>query len=233
MISSQSPDVSPIAHLLVSWIVAAKTTDNERDRQLVTWAGVLPDVDGLGIIVDGANHLLHRPQTDYYHDLHHFWTHGLPAAIVIPVLLACFARRKQSLGLWPFKTKNIPSALASLVRENGRIFLLAFLVFHLHLLCDIVGSRGPDLSDRWPIIYLAPIKNKLWIDWHGQWQLDGWQNKTIFIWWFFWSLKIAVDKGFSVVGLFSRKADRVFVSILREWTQQLGYGGAIPPRTET
>ena len=207
MISSQSPDVSPIAHLLVSWIVAAKTTDNERDRQLVTWSGVLPDVDGLGIIVDGVNHLLHRPPTDYYHDLHHFWTHGLPAAVVIPVLLACFARRK------------------------GQVLLLAFLVFHLHLLCDIVGSRGPDLSDRWPIIYFAPINKQFWIDWHGQWQLDGWQNKTIFIWWFFWSLKIAVDKGFSIVGLFSRKADAVFVGILRKWAAEIGYGRtcATPP----
>jgi hypothetical protein len=43
--------MSPITHLLASWIVAAKTTDNLRDRRLVTLAGVAPDLDGLGIIV--------------------------------------------------------------------------------------------------------------------------------------------------------------------------------------
>jgi hypothetical protein len=38
--------MSPLTHLLASWIVAAKTTDNPRDRRLVTLAGVAPDLDG-------------------------------------------------------------------------------------------------------------------------------------------------------------------------------------------
>ncbi len=47
--------MSPLTHLLASWIIAVKTTDNLRDRRLVTLAGVAPDLDGLGIIIDIAN----------------------------------------------------------------------------------------------------------------------------------------------------------------------------------
>jgi hypothetical protein len=46
--------------------------------------------------------------------------HGLPAAMVCSILMAALARRR-----W-------------------RVFWLSFLTFHLHLLCDLVGSRGPD-----------------------------------------------------------------------------------------
>jgi len=46
--------VSPLAHLVGSWLVAVATTTNSRDRKLVTWAGVLPDADGLGVFPDVA-----------------------------------------------------------------------------------------------------------------------------------------------------------------------------------
>ncbi len=38
--------MSPETHLLASWIIAAKATDNPRDCRLVTLAGILPDADG-------------------------------------------------------------------------------------------------------------------------------------------------------------------------------------------
>jgi hypothetical protein len=44
--------MNPETHLLASWVIAAKTTNNQRDCRLVTLAGILPDVDGLGVIVD-------------------------------------------------------------------------------------------------------------------------------------------------------------------------------------
>ena len=44
--------MSPLTHLVGSWLIAVATTDNPRDRKLVTWAGVLPDADGLGVIPD-------------------------------------------------------------------------------------------------------------------------------------------------------------------------------------
>ena len=37
--------------------------------------------------------------------------------------------------------------------------LLVFISFHLHLLADLVGARGPD-GDQWPIPYLLPFSNR-------------------------------------------------------------------------
>ena len=58
--------MSPLTHLLASWIIAAKTTDNLRDQRLVTLAGVAPDIDGLGLIPD-----LLTGKSNYYQEYHH------------------------------------------------------------------------------------------------------------------------------------------------------------------
>jgi len=139
----------------MSWVIAAKTTDNPRDCRLVTLAGVLPDLDGLGLIPDVVTRALGYRGTLYYEHYHHFLLHGIYGGVAIAVLLACFARHR-----W-------------------RVLLLALLVFHLHLLCDLVGSRGPDPDDLWPIYYFGPFnKNVMWI-WKGQWQLDAWRNRIL------------------------------------------------------
>ena len=145
--------VSPLTHLLASWIIAVKTTDNPRDCRLFTLAGILPDVDGLGLAVDIASASLGYKPTQYYGLYHHYLTHGAVAGVAIAVLLACFARQRL------------------------RVALLALVVFHLHLLCDFVGSRGPSPTDLWPIFYLSPFdKEPMWV-WKGQWWLDGLPNR--------------------------------------------------------
>jgi len=55
--------LSPLTHLLASWLIAAKTTDNPRDCRLVSLAGVMPDADGLGLALDLANRVLGTPET--------------------------------------------------------------------------------------------------------------------------------------------------------------------------
>ena len=47
--------MSPGAHFFMSRVIAAKTTDNPRDCRLVTLAGVLPDLDGPGLIPDAGS----------------------------------------------------------------------------------------------------------------------------------------------------------------------------------
>jgi hypothetical protein len=62
-----------------------------------------------------------------------------------------------------------------------RRWLTAFLVlvvFHLHLLGDIVGSRGPD-GYQWPIPYLYPFSDRWKLIWAGQWELNAWPNILI------------------------------------------------------
>jgi hypothetical protein len=192
--------MSPLTHLLASWVVATATTDNPRDRRLVTLAGVLPDLDGLGIIVDLAHDALGHKATHYYANYHHVLLHGIFGAGVLMVALTIFAQRR-----W-------------------RVALLTLAVFHLHLLCDFIGSRGPSPEDLWPIFYLAPFtKEWMWI-WRGQWQLDGWQNRTVFVCLFAWSLWYAVRYGHSFVAVLNRRADRVFVEVLRKWARNLTGG---------
>jgi len=194
-----------VTHFFVSWVIAAKTTDNPRDCRLVTLAGVLPDADGLGLVVDAANRALGLRETLSYEHYHHFLLHGIFGGLVIATLLACFAQRR-----W-------------------RVLLLALLVFHVHLLCDIVGSRGPEPFDLWPLYYLGPFsKNVMWI-WKGQWQLDAWPNRILSVVMFVWSLRIAVQRGYSFVGVFNRRLDEIFVGVLRKWDEALKTRAGPPP----
>jgi len=187
--------MSPFTHLIGSWLIASATTNNPRDRKLVTLAGVLPDVDGLGIVADVVGSWISGKECtfQYYQQYHHLWLHGWPGAIAISILLMSFARRR-----W-------------------RVLLLCLLTFHLHLLCDLVGSRGPDIGDLWPICYSEPLfRHPIWF-WKGQWQLDGWQNRLIFLVLFAASIWLAVKRGYSFVEVISERADKVFVQVLRKW----------------
>ncbi len=185
--------MAPSTHLLASWIIAAKTTDNPRDCRLVALAGVLPDLDGLGILADWYNSAVGNRDHEFYQTYHHYWTHGGLAAVVITAVLVCFARRRL------------------------RVAFLALLVYHLHLLCDYVGSRGPDPWDKWPIFYLSPFSlHPMWIcQW--QWPLFGWQNGVISIVLFIWAIAMACERGDSFIGVINRRADAVFAGMLLKW----------------
>jgi inner membrane protein len=64
--------MSPGTHLLASWILAAKATNNSRDCRLVTLAGILPDLDGLGLLADVVRKAVwHRPSA-FYEQYHHY-----------------------------------------------------------------------------------------------------------------------------------------------------------------
>lgn len=189
--------MAPETHLLASWVLAAKTTDSPRDCRLVTLAGILPDADGLGLLVDLAAGLFGYKATFYYQQYHHYLLHGALGAVLIAGAMAAFARRP-----W-------------------RVALLALIAFHLHLLCDFVGSRGPSPSDLWAIYYLGPFThNPAWI-WKGQWRLDAWQNRYLSAGLLFWALWLAVPIGHSFVGVFNRRLDAVVVGVLRKWHGQV------------
>jgi inner membrane protein len=112
--------------------------------------------------------------------------------------------------------------------DRWRVGLLAMAVFHLHLLCDFVGSRGPAPEDLWPIFYLGPFdKDPMWI-WKGQWRLDGWQNRITSVTLFAWALFLATRLGYSFVGVFNRRIDGVFVGVLRKWRGQLEHRCGTP-----
>jgi inner membrane protein len=185
--------MAPETHLMLTWVIAAKTTSNPRDCRLVTLAGIIPDLDGLGLLLDWANQAFGHKQTQYYARYHHYFMHGLFGAAVVAVLLACFARQRFRVGL------------------------LALLVFHLHIICDLVGSRGPSKEDLWPIFYFGPFDHEpMWI-WKGQWPLDAWPNRFIGAGCLIWALFLAIRYNHSFVGVFNRKLDAIFVGTLRKW----------------
>jgi len=187
--------MSPITHFIGSWLVAAAIVNNPRDRRLVTLAGVLPDLDGLGMVVDVVKSLAsgHELNFHYYQKFHHLWLHGWPGALLVAVVLAAFAR------------------------QHWRVAVGCLVTFHLHLLCDLLGSRGPTPADLWPICYGEPVfRHPVWF-WKGQWKLDGWQNLVIFGFVFAIALRVAVKRGYSFVELLGQRADDAFVTTLRRW----------------
>jgi hypothetical protein len=91
---------------------------------------------------------------------------------------------------------------------------MVFLSFHLHLLCDLVGARGPD-GYQWPIPYLKPFSNSVQLTWSHQWILNGWQNFVITSILLFVALWIAWRRGESPLQFASERADRALTQALR------------------
>jgi len=192
--------MSPITHFLASWTIAESCTENRRERLWICLAGLAPDLDGLGIFVDIANDLLGRGVSQWYAVYHHFLFHGLFGAVVTVAI----------------------ARLAGVARLKA--LLLVFLAFHLHLVCDLVGARGPERYDIWVIYYLGPFARNPTLWWPHQWPLNGWQNMLITVALLGWTLTLAVKRGASPISLLNRKWDEGVVAALRQWRDRFSGG---------
>ena len=182
--------MSPITHFFMGWAVANSAPSlGKRDRALVTWASVVPDLDGLGIIADRLTRNSSHP-LNWWGDYHHTLGHNLGFVIVVVAIGAIFATQRV------------------------KTTLLVLLSFHLHLLADLAGARGPD-GDQWPIPYLLPFSKQLQLTWSGQWALNGWPNFVITGVLIGMMFIFARQRGFSPLEIVSSKADAIFVRALR------------------
>jgi inner membrane protein len=189
--------VHVVTHLLAGWALAEQTKLEKRDKALVAWASVAPDLDGIGLPVDWATRALGEG-TAFYETYHHVACHGLPAATLFTLLCLPFLKRK-ALGA-----------------------AMVFASFHLHLLFDLAGSGGGTPGDIWPLHYWWPFSESL-IVWSGQWPLTSWQNTTLTVVLMLYCLWRAARYGRSPIGLFSARADAAFVAALQtRWKQLLG-----------
>ena len=182
-------EMHPATHLLISWSVAESAHLSPKDRMLVTLCGVLPDIDGLGIVVEIATENSARPLT-WWSEYHHVLCHNIGFGLVLAGVVATVATRRWvsvALGL---------------------------VAFHLHLLGDLAGSRGPD-GYQWPIPYLLPFSNRWQLVWSGQWVLNAWPNVLITAALLGSTLYLAWRRGYSPVEMVSARADRAIVSALR------------------
>src|SRR6266542_6794618 len=86
--------MSPITHFLMGWAVANSAPSlDKRERAMVTWAGVVPDVDGLGIVADlltrNSSHTL-----NWWGDYHHILAHNLGFTLAVAVIPAILAKQR-------------------------------------------------------------------------------------------------------------------------------------------
>jgi len=191
--------MSPVTHGLLSWLAARGLPLERRDRVLVTAAGVAPDLDGIGLLIGfliGGPAMAH----DLFSAWHHRYGHLLLGALIATALVAWLARRRP---------------LAALA---------AFAVFHLHLLCDLVGGRGPD-GHQWPMPYLWPVADWNWA-WSGQWALNAWPNFAITGAALLTIAYLAWRAGASPLECLSRRLDDGFVTALRQRFGMPGDGPA-------
>ncbi|MFA5504486.1 MAG: metal-dependent hydrolase [Vulcanimicrobiota bacterium] len=200
--------MSPITHFLASWVIADTVLEDDRDKMLVACAGILPDLDSLGVVCDFASPALGGPETTLYADYHHFLFHGLAGITVLSALLAWKAVKK------------------------GKVFWWSMLVAHLHCLCDFVGSRGrtDTIDDLWPIYYFGPFSREVGnLLWEGQWKLNGWQNVSFTVGLLVWVFYAAWKYDRSPLRPISKKAHRGFVDTLRARFGQPGQapGGGV------
>jgi len=181
--------MSPVHHFLVSWSVANIGDLNRRERAAITIAGMAPDLDGFGYFAQALTENSADPIL-WYGKYHHVLGHNLGFAVLCCALVFFGTGRS-----W---------------KAAG----LAFVAIHLHFLCDVAGSRGPD-NWQWPIPYLLPFTNSWQWTWSGQWELDAWQNKVLGVAFYLATFVLAWWRGFSPFEMVSVKADQTFVRMLR------------------
>lgn len=181
--------MNPVTHFLVGWTVANTARLNPRERMLVTVAGVIPDVDGLGIVAEIATRNSAHP-LNWWSDYHHVLGHNLGFCLVVTATAAAFAQRR------------------------GMTAFLVFISFLLHLVGDLVGARGPD-GDQWPIPFLLPFSHAWNLTWPGQWALNAWPNVLLTAMLIALALHRARRHGRSPVEMFSKRLDGIVVNTLR------------------
>ena len=205
--------MSPVTHFFAGWLLASVSPSGHpikltrREKALVVAAAVAPDIDGIGIIPELLTRNTSHPLlwfSQYHHTLH-----TLAFSLVCTVAAYLIAGPLAGFTFGPSIEKRRSPA------HPGLTAFLVFVSFHLHLLCDLIGARGPD-GDQWPIPYLKPFSNSIQLAWHGQWALNAWQNFVITGIFLLSTLWIAWKYASSPLELVSQPANRALTQTLRQ-----------------
>jgi inner membrane protein len=221
--------MSPVTHFFAGWLLASvsptgrPTTLTRREKALVVAAAVAPDIDGIGIIPELLTRNTSHPVlwfSEYHHSLHTlaFALFCTLAAYLIagPLATTCPFAASSSISDFTFglAIRGPQTPIRRSSSHPGLTAVLAFISFHLHLLCDLIGARGPD-GDQWPIPYLKPFSNSVQLAWHGQWTLNGWQNFAITGFFLLATFWIAWRYAASPLELVSQQANQALTQTLR------------------
>lgn len=173
-------------------MVAEVLPTSPRAKTLIVFAAVAPDLDGLGIVAEVATRNTTHP-LNWFSEYHHLLGHNIGFCMLVSAV--CF--------------------LSSASGEAVKTAILAFISFHLHLLADLAGSRGPD-GFQWPIPYLLPFSHVWTWQWSGQWSLNGWQNLAITLLLLTATFFLAWKRGYSPIRIFSSQAHAAFIDVIRQ-----------------
>jgi hypothetical protein len=182
--------MNPVTHFLAGWAVAQAPGLERRERAAIAIAGVIPDADGLGIVVDFFTRNSAHP-TYWWGGFHHILGHNITFALI------CAA------------------AAFFLAKQRWKTAVLAFLSFHLHILGDLAGARGPE-GEQWAIPYLNPFSDRWQLVWSGQWALNAWPNFLITFLLLTAMFYFAWRRGYSPLEIFNRRADAAFITAIRQ-----------------
>ncbi len=181
--------MNPATHFLAGWLVANVDHLDRRDRVLITLSSVIPDVDGIGILVGIISRDAEKGW-DLYARYHHILGHNVFFGLFLAAVGYALSSKKR---LTP---------------------LLILLGFHIHLLGDLLSGRGPD-GTIWSISYLFPVLTHFQLSLSWQWELNAWPNVLITAGALFLTLYLSWRRGFSPVNIFSANADGAVVAALR------------------
>ena len=125
-----------------------------------------------------------------YSTYHHVLTHGIVAAVVVT-------------AVWTV-----------LARDRLRVALLSLAAFHVHLLCDLVGSAAQ--GEPWSITYLWPFSHREIISPYS-WDLASPQNAFVWLIAVAWTVRIGLVHGRTFAETFlPARADAAIVATLRK-----------------
>jgi inner membrane protein len=163
-------------HLAFSWLTGHALAER-RDRRLVAWSGVVPDLDALSLLGGVAA----------YSQYHHVLAHGVVAAAVGTAIWTALARRRL------------------------QVLVGSLAAFHLHLVCDLLGS-GRD----WPIVYWYPFSRREFMTPYG-WPLASPQNALVWLGAVGVTIYIGIKRGRTFAEAFlPARADAAVVATLRK-----------------
>jgi membrane-bound metal-dependent hydrolase YbcI (DUF457 family) len=182
------------SHLVISWFIAeASPLDSARDRRIVAWAGLAPDVDALAYVAALIYYRLDKELAfeRVWSVVHHRYTHGL-AFIALTGIVA----------FWLCGSRD--------GRERARVAMLAMLMSALHNFLDVVAG-GP----TWPIYPLWPVSD---FPWHASWSwtIGEWPNVVVLVLCLGGTLLYGKLAGRSPMECFGDRADQWMVRILQQ-----------------
>lgn len=178
-----------ISHFLTGWVLSLPLELEARDRSLIAFASISPDLDGLAVVGDLVQGRA-LDSCELYATYHHVLSHNVFFAMFASVAFGYLGNRRLVVGL------------------------MSLLAIHLHYVADIVGSGGPDGS-IWEIAYLFPIADAGLVSVSWQWALNAWPNITFTVGLIAVTLYTTWSRGTSLIGVFSARADEAFVETLR------------------